>query len=184
MENLFGLVEAFYSRFILRDLLAKVTPGFMFLGASYLIISDIYTIDIPISFGTGILLFAISWIVGFAIQGVGEFTKLIKYHVDEDARNRYSQYMNQLNIDKISNDKDLERLVVIKETCGNSYVSLLLILILYFLNFIINKGIDTDTIVKLIPILVFYIIIILALFYMHRVHIVRQDEIVNSRLKK
>jgi hypothetical protein len=41
------------------------------------------------SFILGVLFISISWIVGFAIQGIGEKCKLIRYHVDDHARDRY-----------------------------------------------------------------------------------------------
>jgi hypothetical protein len=180
MENLFGFVEAFYSRFILRDLLAKIVPGSFLL----IYISRFFNENIilnEISFIFGIFLISVSWIIGFAIQGFGERLDLIKYHKDKEAEARYKKFIG-LNLK--DNQKDVERIVVIKETCGNSYVSLTLVFILYIIEVLINKEFTqiTNLFIRNIPLILSYLLIVFSLRYMHFKHIERQDSLIASFL--
>ena len=183
MDNFFGIVEAFYSRFILRDLLAKVVPGSLLI----IIISQrIIPVEITlgkISFLPGLLFISVSWVAGFAIQGVGEKLKLIKYHIDGAAANRYKSFLRQSGA---QNNKDIERIVVIKETCGNTYVSLLMIFIFSVLKQLIIRdfNIDFSSLIYYSPEIFVFISLLSSLRYMHFEHVKRQDSLVKTFLPK
>lgn len=183
MDNLFGFVEAFYSRFILRDLLAKITPGMILLTTITYIVNDGFPLNINISFVIGVFVVSFAWIIGFAIQGLGELTRTIRYHKNKESKENYWKYMQQLEKNGKNNDKDLERIVVIKETCGNASLSIFLsgiLLVLYIC--LVDMPSDT-TLIKLVPVFVLYIILLVSLYSMHLKHVLRQDDLVSQRLE-
>lgn len=179
MDNFFGIVEAFYSRFILRDLLAKITPGAIVL---LVVCSNINFDNIVVELLKSsnlivcILFFSIAWIVGFAIQGIGELLGLIKYHENEEAEKNYHRFLIEGKEDQ---QKDVERMVVIKETCGNSYVALLMVLVITLTNKILNNNwLVKGDIINYIMLLIF----IISLRYMHNEHVKRQNKVVKAKL--
>ncbi|MCT4595986.1 MAG: hypothetical protein N4A57_17200 [Anaeromicrobium sp.] len=190
MQDFFGIVEAFYSRFILRDLLAKVVPGALLMMIVFQRIIPVEIMIDNMSFILGVLFISVSWIVGFAIQGIGEKCKLIKYHVDDHARDRYVILLKQ---SALQNNKDIERVVVIKEACGNTYVSLLIISIFIILKYLskyifnISLNMLIDLIMDLIylgPEVIVFITLLLALRYMHFEHVKRQNTLIESFLSE
>ena len=83
--ELASLFDSFYSRFVLRDLFGKITPGAIFLIILFLsIISPTDALASIKYFNVWILIIfiAISWLIGIAIQSVGDSRKWIKYHPD------------------------------------------------------------------------------------------------------
>lgn len=102
--------------------------------------------------------------------------KLLKYHEDKEAEINYQKFLIE---GKENQQKDVERMVVIKETCGNSYVSLLLVLIISITNKIFNNiSITKNDILNYIILILF----ILSLRYMHIEHVKRQNKVVLSKL--
>lgn len=185
MENFFGAVEAFYSRFILRDLLAKITPGSIVLLTmikNFINNKTTFNNISNFSFVIGLLFITISWIIGFAIQGLGEKLKLIKYHENKEAGKLYSEFLKYGEKEQY---KDVERMVVIKETCGNSYIAFTIVLLLNSCYLFIN---ETSIFLKDIiyinsPNIILLVVIIYSLRYMHFEHVKRQNEVVKSRLQ-
>jgi hypothetical protein len=142
MNDLGQLFDAFYSRFILRDFLGKITPGTIFLSALALwfksptdLFQFSYYKDIPLMFW--ILFLAIAWLVGFTMQSFGElkFPKigpLIEYYPhpqffsDSKWMEFYVSYTDLIRTGEYPEDaRGIERMVCIKEACGNGYVAIL-----------------------------------------------------------
>ncbi len=185
MEDFFGIVEAFYARFILRDLLAKITPGSIVLlaMAKNIAINDVLISLISnFSFVFGVLIISISWIVGFGIQGLGEKLKLIKYHENEEAQENYSKFLKYGDKDQ---QKDVERVVVIKETCGNSYIALIIMFIINLCYMVMDENYVSlkEILFKNFPNLIILIILIYSLRYMHFEHVKRQNKVVINKLE-
>jgi len=76
MEDLAALFNAFYTRFVLRDLLAKITPGTIVLVAISTIFiwkpEDVAHYFAGLTIWAWTILLAFSWITGIAIQSIGE----------------------------------------------------------------------------------------------------------------
>lgn len=185
MDNLFGFVEAFYSRFILRDMLAKIVPGFYII---IFILVKLSLLDInqfkEIGFFVGAILLLFSWVMGFAVQALGEKLNLIKYHLDDRARLRYVKFII-MNPESV--EKDLERIVVIKEACGNSYVSLLFLGVLYSVDKLFISG-QFDIIIRpmqvsFLSLYIIYGFTIYSLRHMHYIQLKNQDYFVKRILQ-
>lgn len=177
MEHLFGLVEAFYSRFLLRDFLAKILPGILVM-VFILYRLGVDLLGVEISFFVGVCIAALAWIVGFAVQGLGEILCLIEYHQDNEAADRYLEFI-RYDGDKKVNEKDIERIVVIKETCGNMQVASILILITliidYFIMYLRGEWIIASMNYHYALTYILIISLIGSLRYMHLSHVYRQD---------
>lgn len=146
MHNLKSFFDAFYNRLILRDFFGKVIPGLILIsviticvGLQFNKLSELVRIIHEISLWVWLVMFGLAWITAFAIQSFGEsipknrHKRLIIYYPTDSFSNdeKWYEFYNRF-IRKASDDEKMqvERLVVIKEACGNGYVSL--ILALYF----------------------------------------------------
>lgn len=187
MSDLTGLFDALYSKLLLRDFFGKVVPGtILILSVSIVLFSPDKVGEFikNVSFYSAILLIGFAWIVAFSIQALGEVTHLIRYHTYNSNREYYTRrykFRNQTNPEE---HQQLERLVVIKEACGNGYVALGLSAILISVNFLIIEGCEKAiNYVKLYwPTIVFFVLIIIFLAVMHFIHVMRQDEYMNTIL--
>lgn len=136
-SELAGLFEDFYSKFVLRDLFGKITPGGIFI---FTVVSSHATIDgaiskaAALSFWAWVFLLGVAWLMGFAIQSVGELglggeRKLFRYHPRGAFSNHLEAARDIVDLgrsEEFQKHKILyERINVIKEACGNGYVSLL-----------------------------------------------------------
>lgn len=195
MGELASLFDAFYYRFLLRDFLAKVTPGVVVLISVFLTLSGTTEKLIDylaiLSFWTWILIIALGWIVGIATQGLGEILHLIRYYpkwLDKNKKKRLEHkawlkmFNNFLKNPIPSEERNFERLVVIKEACGNGYVALIISIFFLFLGILKNIIVSkcnflnwlSSNVIPLFPVLIFVLILILSLAYMHYVHVQRQ----------
>jgi hypothetical protein len=123
-----NIIDAIYSRFVLRDALGKMVPGSILLAT--IIGSNIPwppNIDlikaVPVWAWLGF--FGISWIVAFGLQSLGEKVKLIQYLPKcTDVDTWYSKYMQFRMNAKTEGLREHERMVVIMEACGNAAIAL------------------------------------------------------------
>src|SRR3989338_2411328 len=128
MNNLVGLFDALYSRLLLRDVFGKILPGMVVIFsilASFYSVTQIKTLLLEMNFWLWLILLGAAWISAFAVQSLGEFLKVIRYH----NKNTHKEfYKERYEFNKCVNSSEerlqLERLVVIKEACGNGYLAL------------------------------------------------------------
>jgi hypothetical protein len=129
MSELSNLFDSFYSRFVLRDLLAKVLPGLIVISA---VVVSFYCPGQALEYVNSMSgwlwlgMLGLGWLVGFAAQGLGEKVGLIRYFPR-------SMYANELAYFKVAADFDHcaplmqqrkhERLVIVMEACGNGFLS-------------------------------------------------------------
>ena len=194
-----ALFDAFYYHFLLRDFMGKIIPGITFIFAISIIVTDYFLIQeanssvlyvtnylLNLSFWTWIILLVVSWIIGLGIQSIAEFLRLIRYYPkykDEEKENILTEsewhkmYVHFQNNATKNERKEFERMVVIKEACGNMYVSLgfslIIILISHYLVMIIENF-------NTIGLLFLTIIFILSLRKFHYIHVGRQFNIMSK----
>lgn len=136
-SELAGLFADFYSKFVLRDLFGKIVPGgvlILTVVVSHSTIGDLISKVAALSFGAWVFLLGVAWLMGFAIQSAGELglggeRKLFRYY----PRGAYSDHLEATrDIVDLGRNEEFrkhrilyERMTVIKEACGNGYVSLL-----------------------------------------------------------
>ena len=204
MEQLATLFDAFYSRFVLRDLLAKIAPGAIFLIALSAIVTDsaesIADHLANLSFWAWIILISVSWITGIAIQGIGEKLHLIIYYPEwkdpdkKEKLDRGAWYKMDIEFSEKASESEkqqVERFVVIKEACGNAYIALSISVILLTLNGLINLLLCRndlylwlrEVILPLSPVIAITLTFIFFLRYMHYEHVQRQYDYLSQCLK-
>lgn len=92
-----------------------------------------------ITFGIWIIIISLAWLTGIAVQGVGEITGIIRYFPkcrNKDKKERieleeWIKYYNAFLKCASPSERQLnERYAVIKESCGNGFVALVLSVIL------------------------------------------------------
>lgn len=188
MEEVKNIFNVIYSHFILRDLFGKIVPGSMVLimlvwySANFSYLEKLF----DLSLWPWLILIGLAWIIGFAIQSLGEFflgwfkwgyryfpkVEGIKGKKRE-LENWYNIYVIEfLNTYATENEIKLdERMVVIKEACGNGFIATILILILYWSHehsIIINEFSIILTVIGA------------ALWRMHVKHFERQYELIQK----
>jgi hypothetical protein len=123
-----SLVDAIYFRFLGRDLFGKAMPGLLLLStcASALtspaaVMGFLGSLQWP----GWLALLGQAWLAGFALQHLGRALRLIRYYPDPEwfLRSRMPVLVSRL---PDSAQREIERAVVLKESCGNAYVSILL----------------------------------------------------------
>jgi hypothetical protein len=135
MSDLVKVLDYLYSRFILRDFLAKAVPGALVLGSCALLWWDLKTIlgglgKLPIY--TYVLLYGIAFVTGFGIQAIGTFSWVVTLRPRCE---RLKDTLARLNtFRERATDKQQqqhERFVVLKEMTGNTAVALLIGIIIH-----------------------------------------------------
>ena len=141
MENLRGLFDALYDRLVLRDFFGKIVPGLVLLSTIYFcfarwqkVPSSIGCIENIPSFAW-LAIFGLAWMLTFSVQAFGESCgktykrQLIHYYPPEEFDNdkKFLEFKGKFNEVAYPDEKrQMERFVVIKEACGNGYVTILI----------------------------------------------------------
>jgi hypothetical protein len=185
MDKLGDFFDSFYSRFVLRDFFGKIGPGFILLFAVGLWLespNQLLTRLADPSLEIWLSLLPIAWLAGFALQSFGELEwpglgKLIWYDPGEPnikwagLRLRYREHIR--TGDYPEDARQIERLVVIKEACGNGYVALLFGLGMLVMK-IGHENEVASTALSLLPILLVLVLFTVLLRRMHCEHVIRQ----------
>lgn len=187
MSDLAGLFDSLYSRLLLRDFFGKVVRGtIIILSVCATIFSprDILKFIYDASFFSDILFIGFAWIVAFALQALGEVTCLIKYHTSPTNEEFYVRRHEFHENTDPNEHQQLERLVVIKEACGNGYVALGLSTIFLSLHVLVADGYQAiiDKIKLHWPTILLIALLIAFLAVMHFIHVRRQDAYMNAIL--
>src|SRR3990172_1335951 len=188
MSDLTSLFDALYTRLLLRDFFGKIVPGSFIILAIVISLPPIPTSILEtvkcfgsMSFWLWLFFLGWAWIIAFAVQAFGETFKLIKWHGEKTDREFLKKRVDFGRRASCRESQQLERLIVIKEACGNGFLSLLLgVLIL-----ISDTWRERDLWEALKPqlhVLIFILVIIVFLFIMHRKHITRQTDYMNTVL--
>jgi hypothetical protein len=187
MEDLAALFNAFYTHFVLRDLLAKITPGAIVLVAISMIFiwqpENVARYLAELSFWAWTIFLAFSWIIGITLQSIGEFLGIGSYPKEKFKTHKewfefHVEFSHSVRVTE-ANKNRVERYAVIKEACGIGSIALLIVNILLavkivFLleDFLVVGGYDKIGI--LIIGLVIAIIFMFSLHRMHKEHVQRQ----------
>jgi len=143
MEDLAALFNAFYTRFVLRDLLAKITPGTIVLVAISTIFiwqpENVAHYLAGLTFWAWTILLAFSWITGITIQSIGEWLEKrkegwgIRYYPKDEFDDNHKEWFKFLvafsHSDRVTDadKKRAERYAVIKEACGIGSIAFLIV---------------------------------------------------------
>ena len=201
MNEFQSIVDSIYGKFLLRDLFTKMVPGAV-VALAFLHTLPIYADDMEYLDQVGwplILLAAgITWILGFAIQQIGETTGLIKHHPkdfgDDEIQDKrgYSRYEFRNRFDNLVQQspkasQQAERFAVVKEACGNFATAILFASILLGTELLASHSLSlasisvaADTLVQFVMIF----IIFLALLKTNRGHAKKHYKFMESFVGK
>jgi len=159
---------------------AATTTGFV----------GIYTI---LSFGAWLVLLAVAWVSGFAVQAFGKWLRLIKHLPDGvDAKEFWKAELEFYKRLGVVEQRRYELLGVIKQTCGNTFVALLVLLVIFVIDGTadwISSGSTASTTVSfaaLYSIFAFIIVVIGLAYLLRRVHndyVQKQYDFMNQALE-
>ncbi len=187
-SELTTIFDSFYTRFVLRDLLAKIVPGATVLLTISITVTDpkcVFDYLADLRFWTWIFLTAFSWTVGIAIQGIGDKIRLIRNYPKWEVPGQRefkleTWYKKIIEFHRVASEDEkqkLERFGVIKEACGNEYVALFIPTILLFIRIV--KLYDFDLAVAIIIVIIF----MCSLCYMYHEHLQRHYKYLEEVLK-
>jgi hypothetical protein len=198
-SELRSLFDAFYDRLVLRDFFGKIVPGLVFLGTVWVSFASNETE--PASFITNlaelsalgwIAIFGAAWITAFALQAFGESfpatdrtKRLILYYSPELFDDDEAWYKFFVDFRKKATPDErvqCERFVVIKEACGNGYVSLgvsvLFAVAIYAFRLFFADDPESGEVSERkylwLPVLLIALFLVSYLGKMHRSHVDRQ----------
>ncbi|HEY51806.1 MAG TPA: hypothetical protein G4O20_08395 [Dehalococcoidia bacterium] len=188
-------IKYLYSQFILRDVLSFITPGaILVFSALFLLCPEKIPHLISIHWLLYIPLFGVLYLVGFAVQCLGELFKIISFSPPDKYRWSREQRWNIFGT-HWTRDKDTvwwndyykmieefwrltgsdveahqrrERLIVLKQVCGNGFLSITIAGI-----FLGTSFCSLSWVKILIPSLVAFLLLG-SLFWGQRVHVLRQ----------
>ena len=132
------LIDAFYERLILRDIISKVVPGgALLLAAIVELHGPTATMRFFTEMGVFLWLFQIgvSWIAGFSFQALGEISRYLRSSPAGESRQEFFKTW-MLFGEKASPRmlQQAERLNIVREASGNASVGLLIFLIFFIQN--------------------------------------------------
>jgi hypothetical protein len=172
MSDISDTIKNLYREFILRDLLSFITPGAIVVGTIVFLqwdISQILEFFKAISWFVYIPIFGASFMVGFAIQCLGEIAGIIKFHnCNTDAEHWQKLIMFRSKADD-KTDRQHERFVVLKQMCGNGAGALLIASV-----FVVIKLWIECLFLWVLGFLV--VLLVYGLYRGHRIHLRRQEE--------
>lgn len=140
MEN---LINALYSKLLLRDVFAKITPGAILLLSVWHSFSDFNTIFEFLSKHSNwlwLIYLGVSWLTAFAIQSLGEKIGLIRLYTNDINKKDYLDMRYKSDGCPVLERQQRERFAIIKEACGNGYVAIILSIVVIALDTIITCG--------------------------------------------
>ena len=172
--DLKALFDSFYDKLILRDLFGKIIPAIIFIFAIITVVFGLDTIPRLIdnmTFPLWMVVIGFAWLIGFALQYVGEVTRLLLTHpVKPDSRESrqsfYPKWAKFQNIAKHYEKLHAERLNVIREACGNAAISLLITALIFF-----GKLLKEGKLLHL-PVLFLLTLIVIVAFCLWRMHVI------------
>jgi uncharacterized membrane protein YdfJ with MMPL/SSD domain len=203
-------IKYLYSQFILRDVLSFITPGaIVVFAATYVFYPKL--LHSPIHWLLFIPLFGVCYIVGFALQCFGELFGFIRFtpYGERSWGKRVGIFSCSFTHDYDKTDKSNiwwweeqkelteffeatagnegaqqghERLVVLKQMCGNGFIAIFIAGIFALVYFFC-----LCTCAKITLGVSLAIILLGSLFWGHRVHMLRQytrERIIMERLEK
>jgi len=131
------VTNSFYGNFLLRDLVAKITPGVTVLFAALTLkyepeflvqqIRDMSIVEI-------VFFLSSAWILAFAFQALGIYLGLIKQWPYDMPMETSREYIVKFNRQaKVEEKRIVERYVVIKEACGLGHVALAMSVVMFLI---------------------------------------------------
>ena len=179
MNTSLNIFDGLYYRFVLRDFFGKIIPGFILLSSIAISLTSLTDFKNNIglmSYWFWIVSLSISWITGLAIQAIGDYTNLIKYFPESETFDTYYDKLLLLNKTIPSIEwQNFERLRLIMESSGYSYISLSISLIFLSIDYLVDNGASNISFNEVF-VFILFIIFISSLRNMHFIHVNRSHQ--------
>lgn len=141
MAELSNMFDALYNRFLLRDVFGKVVPGsvgLVSIALGRLAPQEFLSALVGLPSVVWPLLYGAAWIVGFAIQQIPSTFCWSHTHTRSKYGHSELEYHRHVRavrgaITQQHDHQQLERFIVIKESCGNAFYALLIAPFLWLL---------------------------------------------------
>lgn len=140
--------NAFYSRFVLRDFLGKIIPGFILatsIGLTQRSLWGMANIFSRSGFMEWVIILSMAWVLGFFIQGLGLWLRVGKWRLCRDLpaeyegkEDQYFERMIRLRVKSAHTRRYMERLLAARDASGNSATSIFLSALLFLIARLIN----------------------------------------------
>ena len=148
MADIDKTLESLYTHFILRDLAGKIVPGSIFYMALFSLFmkpDEMFKMHSNLPIMVSIILIAILWVLGLAVQAIGIQLHLIKYSNKYPPPNEFNKAQRQFI--KNPDNKNIEiqryeRFEAIREAYGNSSVSILLSFFIWLIGYLLDPNCD------------------------------------------
>jgi hypothetical protein len=181
--------DSLYTRFILRDFLGKIVPGaalILALAAQFSSWTAVVAFLNKLNTGAWIVGLGVAWIVGLAIQSLGETLGLFIYW----PRKVSDSVERMVKFDQRASDgmrHQVERLRVMKETCGTAAIVALLVCAAAIAEMVfVAIWLDQTWLAALrraLPTLAASLPLFALLQRMHREHVMRQDKVMGEVIR-
>jgi hypothetical protein len=153
MSDLADIFESLYSHFLLRDIVAKVIPGLLSVMIPLVICANdlepvkelLKSLNLIALF---VLIYGVGLAIGMILQQLGMLIPLIKIHVwksdSNDSDNSIARSTDaevrflKIAIQNRAMLRRRERLIILKEMCGNYAMAMLIILTTFLIRFLMN----------------------------------------------
>jgi len=187
MSEVSNIIDSLYSKLLLRDVFGKIVPGItVILSIAVSLSSLTVVIDFlkDAEFALWVLFIGAAWVVAFSVQSFGEFCGFIRYHRKDLPLDKYYKLRHKFN--SLVDERErmqLERIIVIKEACGNGYVALALSLLILFADISVESSsiqVAINDIKDTFHVLLFVAGVIVFLGRMHFVHVTRSETYMNA----
>ena len=145
MDAASSMIDKLYTRYLLRDFVAKILPGLFVLFSAAFSLEHPFA---PIAFSRRLpvwgwlLLLGLAFIAGFSVQAIGEITGWTRIYNDGPSRDSKAREKAIDRMVKLQQrelpwaTQQRERYVVLKEMAGNSSLALIMGIILIGLSLI------------------------------------------------
>jgi len=182
MSGMVELIKYFYQGFVLRDLLSLATPGAVVVGSALLLVYDsteIFDTMNSIPFIIYLPIFAVCYIVGFALQCFGVITGLITFYnpkfISEKVKDNGGMKTTEgmkVHWERVTRFKKeasdeaklhWERLVMLKQMCGNSAIAMFIAGILLSIK-VWMPSLSTWAVIAIA------LVILISLYWGHHIH--------------
>lgn len=173
MSDTNEIIDALYDNFLLRDIFAKMLPGAIALTGILFRASfgkNIIEFASQIGWPAILLLSGLAWIVGFAVQDVGEISNIIRHHPRgyDNSDYRYRRRIAFKQVATISETKQYERYAIIKEASGNCSTAMFLAAVILAVRVFIMGDMLFEQSIFIAGI--FFLLTGITLFHINRTH--------------
>lgn len=183
-----GLFDALYDKMVLRDVFGKVVPGLALIAAVLASLLGLDVIDSLLTKMTTVLwvfVIGFSWLVGFALQNLGEVCRVLRTHPygpdrQETRDTFHTKWAEFHEVATSIEHVHAERLNIIKEACGNAAVSIVCGLASALFAVFVR---GTDSWYPLVPFVLLGFALALLLWRMHVIHVERYGTFVRNTLR-